>query len=193
MVVNIDNPPVNATGHAVRQGLWDALDLIEADDWITAVVLACAGRTFVAGADIREFGQPPKRPHLPDLLRRIEASAKPWVAVIHGTALGGGLKLAMACHHRFASADAKLGLPEVTLGLIPGAGGTVRLPRLVPMDIALDMIATGKSVEAIHACDSGLVDIIAPNDLLECAIRMAREPATAARPAARDRCWQEPG
>lgn len=177
-IVTINNPPVNAMGRAVRQGLWDAIDTLEADDGITAVVLACAGRTFVAGADIREFGEMPEEPNLPDLLRRIEASAKPWVAALHGTALGGGLELAMACHRRVASADAKFGLPEVTLGLIPGAGGTVRLPRLVPMDIALDMIATGKPVEAIRARDAGLVDNVAPDDLLECAISMAREPGT---------------
>lgn len=186
VVVTINNPPVNAMGHAVRQGLWDAIDTLEADDGIIAVVLACAGRTFVAGADIREFGEVPKEPNLPDLLRRIEASAKPWVAAIHGTALGGGLELAMACHRRVAIADAKFGLPEVTLGLIPGAGGTVRLPRLVPMDIAMDMIATGKPIPAKRARDAGLVDSVAPDDLLECAISMARETGTAVPTLQRD-------
>ncbi|WP_420858327.1 3-hydroxyacyl-CoA dehydrogenase NAD-binding domain-containing protein [Marivivens marinus] len=184
-VVTIDNPPVNATGQAVRQGLWDAVAATEADPEVSAVVLACSGRTFVAGADIREFGHPPRDPRLPDVLRRIEAATKPWVAAIHGTALGGGLELAMACRRRVARADARLGLPEVTLGLIPGAGGTVRLPRLVAVDVALDMIATGKPVNARRAFETGLIDAVATSDLLEAAIDMARSGTSPAPTLAR--------
>lgn len=174
-IVTIDNPPVNALGLAVRQGLLQALEETEADDSLRAVVLACAGRTFVAGADVREFGQPPVEPHLPDVLSRIEAATKPWVAAIHGTALGGGLETALACHHRVAQADARLGLPEVTLGVIPGAGGTVRLPRLVPAQTALEMIATGKPVSAPAALAAGLVDAVSGDDLLADAVALARK------------------
>jgi len=186
-VVTIDNPPVNAASHAVRQGLIDAVAACDADPAISAVILQCAGRTFVAGADIREFGQPPKTPHLPDVVAEIEAAAKPWIAAVHGTALGGGLELAMACRARIAAADAKLGLPEVDLGLIPGAGGTVRLPRLVPAEMALTMIAGGKPVGAEDAHRTGLVDAIAEGDLLAAVRGMARsmtgdEPTTLERP-----------
>ena len=174
-IVTIDNPPVNATSLAVRQGLWDAVDQTDADDTVTAVVLTCAGRTFVAGADVKEFGKPPEAPHLPDLLMRIEQASKPWIAAIHGTALGGGLETAMACHHRIVDGAAKLGLPEVTLGVIPGAGGTVRLPRLVSAETALPMVATGKPVSAQDAVTSGLADVIAKDDLLAEAIAMARQ------------------
>ncbi len=174
-IVTIDNPPVNAAGQAVRLGLMKALSKTEADASTRAVVLTCAGRTFIAGADVREFAKPPAEPHLPDVLNAIERASKPWVAAIHGTALGGGLETAMACHHRIATADAKLGLPEVTLGLIPGAGGTVRLPRLVAAETALNMIATGKPVGAAAALDAGLVDAIAQNGLLQDAIALARE------------------
>jgi 3-hydroxyacyl-CoA dehydrogenase len=172
-IVTIDNPPVNAVSHQVRLGLWEAVDATEGDPDVSAVVLICSGRTFVAGADIREFGQPPKEPHLPDLLLRIEAATKPWVAAIHGTALGGGLELAMACHTRIADAGAKLGLPEVTLGLIPGAGGTVRLPRLVAIDLALVMISTGTPIGADRAQEIGLVDSVSTGDLLSNAMLIA--------------------
>lgn len=119
-VITIDNPPVNALSHAVRLGLRDAFETTEADPNVTAVVVTCAGRTFIAGADVREFGKPPVAPHLPDLLAQIERASKPWVAAIHGNALGGGLETALVCQHRIATAQAKLGLPEVSLGLIPG-------------------------------------------------------------------------
>ena len=171
--VVIDNPPVNAASHAVRTGLIRALDEIESSCGIRAVVLCCAGRSFVAGADIKEFDAPPVAPFLPDVLMAIEGAAKPWVAAIHGFALGGGLELAMACHGRVASADARLGLPEVTLGLIPGAGGTVRLPRLVPAERALEMIAGGKPISAPTALAAGLVDRIAEDALIEEALDLA--------------------
>ncbi len=174
-IVQIDNPPVNATGHAVRQGLSDAVNTINNNADIKGAVLICAGRTFVAGADIREFGQTPREPHLPDVLMRIESSAKPWVAAIHGTALGGGLELAMACHARVAAATARLGLPEVSLGLLPGAGGTVRLPRLVAAETALDMITGGKPISASAAHAAGLIDAIAEGDLQHCALKLAEK------------------
>ena len=172
-VVTIDNPPVNATSQAVRAGLLAAVADIEADPGIASVVLRCTGRTFVAGADVREFDKPPQPPHLPDVIAAIEAASRPWVAAIHGSALGGGLELAMGCHARIAARDARLGLPEVTLGLIPGAGGTVRLPRLVAADAALAMIAGGKPVTAARALEIGLLDDVADGDLTDAAIALA--------------------
>ena len=177
-IITIDNPPVNATSQAVRQELLDALAQSEADDAVRAVVLHCAGRGFIAGADVREFGVPPVAPHLPDVLIAIERASKPWIAAIHGAALGGGLETAMVCHHRIATTDAKLGLPEVTLGLIPGAGGTVRLPRLVDAQTALTMVATGKPVTAPAALKSGLIDAIAAGNLLQDAIALAKRAPT---------------
>lgn len=174
-IVTIDNPPVNALGQSVRQGLLDAVSATEADDSINGIVLICAARTFIAGADVREFGKPPVAPNLPDVLSAIEQASKPWVAAIHGAALGGGLETAMVCHQRIAVKEAKLGLPEVTLGVIPGAGGTVRLPRLVAADTALTMIATGKPVNASTALEKGLIDAIAENDLLADAVALAKQ------------------
>jgi 3-hydroxyacyl-CoA dehydrogenase len=181
-VVTIDNPPVNAMSHAVRAALAEAIAKIDADETVSAVVLACAGRTFVAGADIREFNQPPKPPHLPEVIEAIETSRVPWVAAIHGTALGGGLELALGCSGRIADPRAVLGLPEVGLGLIPGAGGTVRLPRLVPLEEAIAIITTGKPVGAAKAAEIGLVDRIA-DDLAADAKALARELATRGKPA----------
>ena len=177
-VVTIENPPVNAASQAVRQGLVEAVAKMDADPNVKAVVLVCAGRTFVAGADIREFGKPPMEPQLPDVVRAIENAQKPWVAAIHGTALGGGLELALGCHGRVADKGAKMGLPEVNLGLIPGAGGTVRLPRLVPVELALTMVSGGKPISAQAACDAGLIDQISDGDLLATAIDAARNAST---------------
>ena len=174
-IVTINNPPVNSIGQAMRQGLMDAVTTTEADAGIRGVVLICGGRTFIAGADIHEFGKPPLEPHLPDVLSAIEQTTKPWVAAIHGTALGGGLETAMVCDFRIASKDAKFGLPEVTLGLIPGSGGTVRLPRLVPSETALNMIATGKPVGASSALTAGLITAIAEHDLLADAVAFAEQ------------------
>lgn len=168
-IIRIDNPPVNATSHAVRAGLLKAVETISADPAIAGVVIVGAGRTFVAGGDIREFDKPPLPPTLSDVLLAVEALDRPVVAAIGGAALGGGLELAMACHYRVASASAKLGLPEVGLGLIPGAGGTIRLPRLVAPDVALDMVAGGKPVGAIRAREIGLVDEVVTGDPLEAA------------------------
>ncbi|WP_037545104.1 3-hydroxyacyl-CoA dehydrogenase NAD-binding domain-containing protein [Stappia stellulata] len=182
-IVTIDNPPVNATSQAVRAGLLEAVTRIEAMPEVAAVVLACAGRTFVAGADITELGKPPREPHLPDVIAAIEASRVPWVAAIKGAALGGGLEIALGCHGRVAAPGAKLGLPEVTLGIVPGAGGTVRLPRLIAGADALDMITTGKPVSAEKAMKTGLVDTVAGDDLLDAATERARALAAEGRPA----------
>lgn len=159
-VVTISSPPVNALSHAVRVGLLAAIAQTETDQAVTASLLICDGRTFIAGADIREFNKPPAEPHLDDLINALEATTKPWIASMHGTALGGGLEVALGCHYRLATPRAKLGLPEVSLGLIPGAGGTVRLPRLIGPAAALDMIAGGKPVSAPTAQDLGLIDTL---------------------------------
>ncbi len=179
--VTIDNPPVNALGRAVRQGLWDAVVRLRDAD-VRAVVLTGAGRAFVAGADIRELGQTPPAPYLPDVLAAIAQAPVPWVAAINGPALGGGLELAMACHARIAVASAKLGLPEVTIGIIPGSGGTVRLPRLVPMETAIKLATGGKPIGAPEALEAGLVDWLAQDDLLTEAAAMARNLAAAGCP-----------
>ena len=167
LLIVSDNPPVNALGQAVRAGLADGIEEALGDDTIEAVVIRCDGRTFFAGADITEFGKPPKGPSLPDALDKLEASDKPVVAAIHGTALGGGCEVALACHYRIAVPSAKLGLPEVKLGLIPGAAGTQRLPRLVGAKAALPMVAIGNPISAAKAKDIGLVDEIANGDSLE--------------------------
>ncbi|MDR7124434.1 3-hydroxyacyl-CoA dehydrogenase NAD-binding domain-containing protein [Pseudotabrizicola sp. 4114] len=180
--VIIDNPPVNALGQAVRAGLLNAQKQISHRPEVKAVVLCCAGRSFVAGADIREFGKPPMAPFLPDVLAALESSPVPWVAAIHGTALGGGLELAMACHGRVASGSARMGLPEVNLGIIPGSGGTVRLPRLVPMADAIALVTGGKPVGAEQALASGLIDRLAEDDLIATAEALARELAAQGAP-----------
>ncbi|WP_454599034.1 3-hydroxyacyl-CoA dehydrogenase NAD-binding domain-containing protein [Qipengyuania sp. SM2507] len=160
LVVTSDNPPVNALGHGVRLGLQDAIAQGAADDEIKAIVIRCDGRTFFAGADITEFGKPPQGPSLPEVCDAIEASDKPVVAAIHGTALGGGCEIALACHYRVAVPSAKLGLPEVKLGLIPGAAGTQRLPRLVGAEAALPMVVIGNPISASKAKEIGLVDAL---------------------------------
>lgn len=164
-IIEIDNPPVNAASHAVRAGLMAMLEACEADKAVAAMVIACKGRTFVAGADVREFGKPALAPSLGEVCRRIESAAKPVVAAIHGTALGGGCEIALACHGRIAAPAAQLGLPEVKLGLIPGAGGTQRLPRLVGMAKAIEIVASGRMVGAQEALELRLVDRLADGDL----------------------------
>ena len=160
LVVTSDNPPVNALGQAVREGLKAAIEQAAADDAIKAIVIRCEGRTFFAGADITEFGKPPQGPSLPEVCDAIEASDKPVVAAIHGTALGGGCEIALACHYRVAVPSAKLGLPEVKLGLIPGAAGTQRLPRLVGAEAALPLVVIGNPVSAKQAQKIGVVDAL---------------------------------
>jgi 3-hydroxyacyl-CoA dehydrogenase len=157
-IVTVDNAPVNALSHEVRRGLADAFSRFMADDDTDIAVILGAGRMFIGGADISEFGKPPKSPSLPDVVNRIEASAKPVVAAVHGMALGGGLEVALGAHYRVALPGTKLGLPEVKLGIMPGAGGTQRLPRLVGIDAALGMITSGTPITADIALQSGLID-----------------------------------
>ncbi|HKY92894.1 MAG TPA: enoyl-CoA hydratase-related protein, partial [Nevskiaceae bacterium] len=159
-VITVNNPPVNALSQAVRAGLLESFTKVDADPAIRGAVVIGADRTFVAGADIREFGKPLEPPEFPPILAAIEASTKPIVAALHGTALGGGLELALACHFRVAIASAQCGLPEVNLGLLPGAGGTQRLPRLVGGEKGLDMILSGKPARAAEALSLGIVDEI---------------------------------
>ncbi|QIG47713.1 3-hydroxyacyl-CoA dehydrogenase [Nordella sp. HKS 07] len=177
-VITIDNPPVNAASHAVRQGLADAIAAIAEDKTLRGVILACAGKTFVAGADIREFGKPPVPPSLRDVIAALEALTIPVVAAIHGTALGGGFELALGCHYRVMDRNAFVGLPEVTLGIIPGAGGTQRLPRLIGMAPSIDMITSGRRVPAKEALELGIADNVAEHDLLaEARAFIATKPA----------------
>jgi 3-hydroxyacyl-CoA dehydrogenase len=172
-IIEVDNPPVNALSRAVRQGLLDALAQADRDPEVKAVVLACRGRTFIAGADITEFGEGPKEPELGAVIAAYEASAKPIVAAIHGTALGGGLEVALGCHYRVALSTAKLGLPEVKLGLLPGAGGTQRLPRLIGIPKAIALITSGDQLAAAEAKTLGAVDEVVEGDLYEAAQRVA--------------------
>jgi 3-hydroxyacyl-CoA dehydrogenase len=161
LLISIDNPPVNALGVDVRRGLLAAIEAADADPGVHLVLLTGAGRAFIGGADIREFGKARLPPALPDVCNRIEACTKPVIAVIHGPALGGGLEVALAAHYRIALPEAKLGLPEVQLGLLPGAGGTQRAPRLIGAAAALEMMLTGRHVGAAEACALGLVDRLA--------------------------------
>ncbi|AXJ94124.1 MULTISPECIES: 3-hydroxyacyl-CoA dehydrogenase NAD-binding domain-containing protein [unclassified Sphingomonas] len=182
LVIISNNPPVNALGAAVRQGLEAAIKDGEVDGAIAAMVIRCDGRTFFAGADITEFGKPPVEPMLPTVVDMIEACTKPVVAAIHGTALGGGCEVALGCHYRVAVPSAKLGTPEVKLGLLPGAGGTQRLPRLAGVALALEMTAKGDPISAKKAEAAGLIDRIVGEDSLEAdAIAFAREVAAKRR------------
>lgn len=179
-VLLIDNPPVNALSHDVRSGLMEALGAAESDPAVAAVVIACAGRTFVAGADIRELGTGRQPPLLTDLVGALDAMRKPVVAALFGTTLGGGLELALGCHYRVAARKTRLGFPEVKLGVIPGGRGTQLLPRAVGAVKALSMIVTGAPVGAEEALKDGLVDALTDDDPAEAAIAFARD--AAARP-----------
>lgn len=164
--VTVRNPPVNATSTDVRKGLWDAVERVQG---ARLAILCCAGRTFIAGGDMSEFDAPPQTPHLPDVVDAIERSETPFVAVLHGTVLGGGLEIAMGCAWRIAASGTRFGLPEVNVGLIPGAGGTQRAPRLFGWDAAIDMACFGKTVDAQQALALGAIDMIAhqPNDAVQ--------------------------
>ncbi|WNO54985.1 3-hydroxyacyl-CoA dehydrogenase NAD-binding domain-containing protein [Stakelama saccharophila] len=176
LVVISDNPPVNALSAAVRQGLEAGIKEAQGDSAVKAVVIRCDGRTFFAGADITEFGKPMQEPALPMLVDMIEACDKPVVAAIHGTALGGGCEVALGCHYRIAVPSAKLGFPEVKLGLLPGAGGTQRAPRIAGVPLALEMTAKGDPIPAQKAKDAGLIDRLAGEDsLIEDALAFAGE------------------
>ncbi len=175
-VITIDNPPVNALGQDVRQGLLMAIVQGNQDVEVRVLVIVASGRTFIAGADIREFGKPPQAPSLPEVISELEASAKPIVAVLHGTALGGGLEVALGCQLRVALSGTRVGLPEVKLGLLPGAGGTQRLPRLAGVEAALDLITSGRFAEADEALTLGIVDAVADGDEpLEVGLAAARD------------------
>lgn len=175
-VIAIANPPVNALSHAVRSGLDAAFAEIARRDDVKAVVIYGTDRTFIAGADIREFGKPPQEPFLPDLINRIEACTVPVVAALHGTALGGGLEVAFGAHYRVAVPNARFGLPEVTLGILPGAGGTQRLPRLAGVEFALEAITSGRQISADEALKTGVIDRISDtSDVREMGLTYARE------------------
>ncbi len=174
-IVWIDNPPVNAISLGVRVAIIEGVAKLAQDPEIKAGVLACAGRTFMAGADITEFGKPPQSPGLHAAIDALESCTKAIIAAIHGTAFGGGLEVALACHYRVAVATAKIGLPEVKLGILPGAGGTQRLPRLIGLEAALDIIVSGDPVPAPKAAEAGVIDKIIEGDLLEGAVVFARQ------------------
>ncbi|HEY2976531.1 MAG TPA: 3-hydroxyacyl-CoA dehydrogenase NAD-binding domain-containing protein, partial [Burkholderiaceae bacterium] len=188
LVVTIANPPVNALGVDVRRGLVAAIATAEADGAVAAVLIVGAGRNFIAGADIREFGKPPQPPSLPEVCSRIENCSKPVVAAIHGAALGGGLEIALSAHYRLAVASAKLGLPEVQLGLIPGSGGTQRAPRLIGAKAALDLMLSGRHAGAKEALALGLIDRLGEGtDALPEGLAYAQELVTAKAPVRRTR------
>ena len=171
----VDNPPVNALSQGVRQGLVDGLAATNADDEVEAVVLVCKGRTFIAGADITEFGKPPQPPSLFEAINGLEDGPKPTIAAIHGTALGGGFEVALSCHYRVAVPSARFGFPEVKLGLLPGAGGTQRLPRLVGPERALEVVTSGNMFSTAEALESGAIDKIIEGDLTESAVEFAEQ------------------
>ena len=190
-VVLVDNPPVNALKHEVRVGLMDAFSQARDDKAVDAIVLACAGRTFIAGADITEFDKPPKAPHLSEVIALMESVPKPIVAAIHGTALGGGFEIALGCHFRVAAPSARVGLPEIKLGLIPGAGGTQRLPRLIGIEKALPMILSGDPIGAKEALQYGAIDAILEGELTAAAVEFAQRVLAEKRPLRRIRDMDE--
>src|SRR5688572_12588225 len=181
-VVTVNNPPVNALSQHVRQGLHEGVKQAVGDAGVQAIVIACAGRTFIAGADITEFGKPPVAPSLHEVLDAIESSPKPVVAAVHGTALGGGLEVTLACHYRVGVKDARFGLPEVKLGLLPGAGGTQRLPRVVGVEKALGMMVSGDPIRADEALAAGLIDEIVEGDLTAAGVAFAEKVLNEQRP-----------
>ncbi|OJV65810.1 MAG: 3-hydroxyacyl-CoA dehydrogenase [Burkholderiales bacterium 64-34] len=188
LVVTIANPPVNALGAAVRQGLLAAMQQAQADAAVVAVLLVGAGKAFIAGADIREFGKPPVAPVLPEVCRAIENLNKPVVAVLHGAALGGGLEVALSAHYRLALPAATLGLPEVNLGLLPGSGGTQRAPRLMGVQAATAMMLSGQPLKAQAALQAGLVDkLVEGTDPLAAGLAYVRELLAANAPVRRTR------
>ncbi|MDZ4052978.1 MAG: enoyl-CoA hydratase-related protein, partial [Phenylobacterium sp.] len=191
-VITLNSPPVNALSAAVRQGLFDAFTQANAEAAAKSIVLICDGRTFIAGADITEFGGAMAGASLPQVQEAIEGSSKPVVAAIHGTALGGGLEVALCAHYRVAVPSARLGLPEVNLGLLPGAGGTQRLPRVVGVETALAMMTSGRHVPAKEAKALGLVDeLVEEGQLREAALAFARKVVAEGRPLAKIRDQNE--
>lgn len=181
-VLTMDNPPLNALGHGLREALAQAFDAAEADEGVAVICLMAAGRSWPVGADIREFGQPARRPTLPDLCQRIQTSQKPVIAALHGTALGGGLELALVAALRVAADDCEVGLPEVSLGLLPGAGGTQRLPRLIGAAPALELMLSGRRIGAKQALALGLVDRITNGSLLDMVLSLAAAHVSGRKP-----------
>ena len=180
-VVTVNSPPVNALSAAVRRGILEHVTAAAADASVKAIVLTCAGRTFIAGADITEFGKAPQGPGLNEVIAALEDAGKPVIAAIHGTALGGGLETALGCHFRVAVKEAKLGLPEVKLGLLPGAGGTQRLPRAVGPEMAVRMIVGGNPISAAEALQSGLIEEIV-DSTVDGGVAFARKVVAEGRP-----------
>ncbi|MBV1908442.1 MAG: enoyl-CoA hydratase/isomerase family protein [Kangiellaceae bacterium] len=174
-IINVNNPPVNALSHSVRRGLVECFAKASQDNRIEAIVLYCSGRTYIAGADITEFGKPMKQPSLPQVISIVDSIEKPIITAIHGTALGGGCEVALTCHYRIADKNARLGLPEVHLGLLPGAGGTQRLPRLVGIEKALDLIVSGRKVKLPEALAIKLIDRVFEGDIVKAGIDFANE------------------
>jgi len=189
-VVSVDNPPVNALSEGVRTGLYEAVTQTDADDAIKAIFIICKGRTYIAGADIREFGMPPRGARLSEVQAAIEGASKPVISAIHGTALGGGLETALCCHFRVAVSSAQFGLPEVKLGLLPGGGGTQRLPRVVGVQKALEMMTSGDPVGADFALACGLIDEIV-NDLMEDGLAFTQKVVEEGRPTLKVRNCNE--
>lgn len=182
-VVTLNSPPVNALSQQVRAGIVEGMKAAIADPTVKAIVLVCEGKTFIAGADITEFGKPPQKPSIQEVEDAIENSPKPVIAAIHGTALGGGLEVALTCHYRVAVPTAKCGLPEVNLGLLPGAGGTQRLPRIVGAEKALEMVTSGQHVGAKECLAMGLVDeLVTEGELLQGATAFAKKIVAENRP-----------
>jgi 3-hydroxyacyl-CoA dehydrogenase len=173
-VVSVDSPPVNTMTRDVRAGLKQSFEALRAKD-VKAIVLACAGKTFLSGGDMREFETGVQDPGYHEVLRLIEDSVVPVVAAVHGTVMGGGVETAIACHYRIAAEGTRFGFPEITLGIIPGAGGTQRMPRLIGLEPALDMMLSGKPLSAAQARDAGFVDAVVSADLIECALAYARD------------------
>src|SRR6185295_5550096 len=186
-VITLDNPPVNGLSNAVRTGILHHLKSAEADPAVKAVVITGSSKAFCGGADIREFNAPRLKPDLPEVNEQQDAMSKPLVAAIGGFALGGGLELALACHYRVAAPKAQLGLPEVKLGLLPGSGGTQRLPRAVPMAEAVKMMTTGDPISAERAKELGLLDAVAQGELLQFALQFAKNKVGKPLPRLRDR------
>lgn len=191
-VVGIDNPPVNALSHPLRERLLATIEALDADPGVQAIVIHGRGRLFNGGADIREFDLPPRVPFLNDVLLRIESATKPVIAALHGIVLGGGAELALACHYRCAAQNLALGFPKIQLGLLPGSGGIVRLPRLIGVERSLDMMLDGRRIDVTTALSLGIIDRVAAGDLLETAVEFAMELVTEGAPIRRIRDLPRP-
>lgn len=186
-IITLDSPPVNALSPKLVEGIYDAFVAAIEDELAKAIVLICAGRTFIAGADLKSMGKEPPKVDFFEMQDRIENAGKPVVAAIHGTCLGGGMELALTCHYRIATHDARLGLPEVNLGLLPGGGGTQRLPRIVGIETALGLLMSGRQIGAAEALDRGLVNTIATSNLRQSALNFAQRLVAKRSPAVRAR------